>query len=45
MYKIAFQGGTNDYGVASALSILIFIMVAVVSALTFRRSKALEEIN
>lgn len=45
VYKIAFQGGTNDYGVASALSILIFIMVAVVSALTFRRSKALEEIN
>lgn len=45
VYKIAFAGGTNDYGVASALSILIFIMVAVVSALTFRRSKALEEIN
>ncbi|OBA47805.1 maltose ABC transporter permease [Kocuria sp. ICS0012] len=45
VYKIAFAGGANDYGVASALSILIFIMVAVVSALTFRRSRALEEIN
>ncbi|KAA9393503.1 ABC transporter permease subunit [Kocuria coralli] len=45
VYKIAFAGGTNDYGLASALSILIFIMVAVISALTFRRSKALEEIN
>ncbi|MGQ1838136.1 ABC transporter permease subunit [Kocuria turfanensis] len=45
VYKIAFAGGTNDYGLASALSILIFIMVAVVSALTFRRSKALEEIS
>jgi arabinogalactan oligomer / maltooligosaccharide transport system permease protein len=45
VYKIAFAGGTNDYGVASALSILIFIMVAVISALTFRRSKSLEEIS
>lgn len=45
VYKIAFAGGINDYGLASALSILIFIMVAVVSALTFRRSKALEEIS
>ncbi|GGG71647.1 sugar ABC transporter permease [Kocuria dechangensis] len=45
VYKIAFAGGSNDYGLASALSILIFIMVAVISALTFRRSKALEEIS
>jgi arabinogalactan oligomer/maltooligosaccharide transport system permease protein len=45
VYKIAFAGGNNDYGLASALSILIFIMVAVISALTFRRSKALEEIS
>lgn len=45
VYKIAFSGGTNDYGLAAALSILIFVMVAVVSLLTFRRSKALEEIN
>ncbi len=45
VYKIAFSGGNNDYGLASALSILIFIMVAVISALTFRRSKALEEIS
>ncbi|MEX5272175.1 ABC transporter permease subunit [Kocuria sabuli] len=45
VYKIAFAGGTNDYGLAAALSILIFIMVAVISGLTFRRSKALEEIS
>ena len=45
VYKIAFAGGTNDYGLASALSILIFIMVAVISGLAFRRSKALEEIS
>ncbi len=45
VYKIAFAGGSNDYGLAAALSILIFIMVAVISGLTFRRSKALEEIS
>lgn len=45
VYKIAFAGGSNDYGLAAALSILIFVMVAVVSLLTFRRSKAIEEIN
>nr|WP_209280906.1 ABC transporter permease subunit [Kocuria sp. JC486] len=45
VYKIAFAGGTNDYGLAAALSILVFVMVAVVSLLTFRRSSALEEIN
>ncbi|HWD62691.1 MAG TPA: ABC transporter permease subunit [Humibacter sp.] len=46
VYKIAFgQGGVRDYGLASALSILIFILVAVVSIIAFRRTKALEEIN
>lgn len=46
VYKIAFgQGGVRDYGLASALSILIFIMVAVISIIAFRRTKALEEIN
>ncbi|NNC13422.1 ABC transporter permease subunit [Planctomonas sp. JC2975] len=46
VYKIAFgQGGVRDYGLASALSILIFILVAVISIIAFRRTKALEEIN
>jgi len=46
VYKIAFgQGGVRDYGLASALSILIFILVAIVSIIAFRRTKALEEIN
>lgn len=45
VYKIAFESGANQYGLASAMSILIFIMVAVVSAIAFRRSKALEEIS
>ncbi|MBB3038519.1 ABC transporter permease subunit [Hoyosella altamirensis] len=45
VYKLAFETGANQYGLASAVSILIFIMVAVVSAIAFRRSKALEEIS
>lgn len=45
VYKIAFESGQNQYGLASAISIMIFIMVAVISALAFRRSKALEEIS
>ena len=46
VYKVAFgQGGARDYGLASALSILIFLLVAVASIIAFRRTKALEEIN
>lgn len=46
VYKIAFGTGTGrDYGLASALAILIFIIVAVVSALSFKKTKALEELN
>ncbi|MGP5073037.1 ABC transporter permease subunit [Arthrobacter rhombi] len=46
VYKIAFGAGTGrDYGLASALAIIIFIIVAVVSAVSFRQTKSLEEIN
>lgn len=45
VYKTAFEGGTRDYGLASALSILIFLIVAIVSAIAFSRTKALEELN
>lgn len=46
VYKIAFGAGTGrDYGLASALAIIIFIIVAVVSAISFRQTKSLEEIN
>ncbi|MFF5794368.1 ABC transporter permease subunit [Paeniglutamicibacter sp. NPDC012692] len=46
VYKIAFGTGTGrDYGLASALAILIFVIVAAVSALSFKKTKALEEIN
>ena len=45
VYKTAFSGVGRDFGLASALSIVIFLIVATVSALSFSRTKALEEIN
>lgn len=46
VYKVAFGGGGGrDLGLASALSILIFIIVTVVAIVSFRRTKALEELN
>jgi arabinogalactan oligomer / maltooligosaccharide transport system permease protein len=45
-YRLAFEGGRGaDYGFAAAISVLIFLMVATVSAISFRYTKALEEIN
>lgn len=44
VYSIAIEGGTQQYGVASALSILIFIMVGLISWWGFRRTRSLEEI-
>jgi arabinogalactan oligomer/maltooligosaccharide transport system permease protein len=38
-----FSGGKSDYGLASALSILIFIFIAVISAIAFRQTRKLEE--
>lgn len=45
VYKVAFTGQTRDYGLASAYSIIIFIIVAVISVIAFRRTKSLEELN
>ncbi|MBI1350979.1 MAG: ABC transporter permease subunit [Actinomycetales bacterium] len=43
-YKIAFAAGKgNDYGLASAISIIIFLIVGGISATMFARSKALRE--
>lgn len=42
-YKLAFQTGAgNNYGLASAVSILLFFIVASISFWSFSRSKALE---
>jgi len=45
VYKVAFDSPVVDYGLASAFTILIFIIVAVISIISFRRTKVLEELN
>jgi arabinogalactan oligomer/maltooligosaccharide transport system permease protein len=46
VYKIAFSTGAGqDYGLASAFSILIFIIVATFSLVGFRRTRTLEDVN
>jgi len=45
VYKVAFVGSKSDYGLASAFSIIIFFLVATISIIAFRRTKALEELN
>ncbi|KQQ93473.1 maltose ABC transporter permease [Leifsonia sp. Leaf325] len=45
VYKVAFTGQTRDYGLASAFAIIIFIIVAVIAIVSFRKTKALEDLN
>jgi arabinogalactan oligomer/maltooligosaccharide transport system permease protein len=45
-YKIAFQGGSGaQYGLAAAVSIFIFFIVAGISAISFWRTRTLEDIR
>lgn len=44
-FRLAFSGVTPDYGLAAAVSIFIFIIVAAMSYAGFRRTSALEEVN
>jgi arabinogalactan oligomer/maltooligosaccharide transport system permease protein len=44
-YKLAFAPGGAQFGFAAAVSMLIFLIVAAVSIIGFRRTAALEEIN
>jgi arabinogalactan oligomer/maltooligosaccharide transport system permease protein len=45
-YKLAFEAGKGtDFGLAAALSIVIFLIVATISAGTFWRSRTLEEMR
>ena len=46
VYKLAFEsGGGTDYGFASAVSLLVFIIVAAISAFSFRFTRVFEEIR
>ncbi|HAN70379.1 MAG TPA: maltose ABC transporter permease [Actinobacteria bacterium] len=44
VYKLAFQSGSKDYGLASAFSMLIFLIVLAISVILFRRTKSLENV-
>lgn len=46
MYKIAFGTGRGaDYGLASALGVVIFLIVAAISAFSFKFTKSFEEVR
>ncbi|MCW4385413.1 ABC transporter permease subunit [Salinibacterium sp. SYSU T00001] len=38
-------GGVADYGLASALSIIVFVVIGIISALAFRQTRKLEEVQ
>jgi arabinogalactan oligomer/maltooligosaccharide transport system permease protein len=45
-YKLAFEAGKGqDYGLASAVSIFVFLIVATISGIAFWRTKALEGVQ
>ena len=45
VYRIAFESGRGaDYGFAAAIAVLIFIMVAGISAYSFKYTRTFEEI-
>jgi arabinogalactan oligomer / maltooligosaccharide transport system permease protein len=45
VYKLSFGAGGNEWGFAAAISVLIFMVVASISAVSFKRTRSLEEIN
>ena len=46
IYQISgVAGGVADYGLASDLSIVVFVVIGVISALAFRQTRKLEEIQ
>ena len=45
-YRLAFESGRgSDFGFASAIAIIIFLLVGTISGLSFRRTRALEEVT
>ncbi len=45
VYKVAFVGQLRDFGLASAFSIIIFLLVGLISYIGFRQTRVLEELN
>jgi arabinogalactan oligomer/maltooligosaccharide transport system permease protein len=45
VYKLSFGATGNQWGFAAALSVLIFFVVATISAISFKQTRSLEEIN
>lgn len=43
VYKLAFTSSQSDYGLASAISIVLFLLVAIITWLQFRYTRALED--
>ncbi len=44
-FRLAFEGGRGqDFGFAAAISVMIFFVVATISAISFRRTKAFENL-
>ena len=41
-YQIAFGTGMNDFGLASAISVIIFLLIASISFYGLRKSKVME---
>jgi arabinogalactan oligomer/maltooligosaccharide transport system permease protein len=44
-YRLAFSGSAPNYGLAAAVSVMIFALVALMSLPGFRATKSLEEVN
>lgn len=44
-YRLAIGGTTPNFGFAAAISVFIFILVALISYQGFRKTKALEDVN
>lgn len=45
-YKLSFQGGRgSEYSMTAALAVVIFIIIAIISGISFARTKALEEVS
>ena len=44
VYSVAIESGSKQYGLASAMSILIFLLVGAISWIGFRRTRKLEEV-